>query len=391
MGSGKTRKAIEMMNESDKRFIYITPFLTEVERIKREVKSKKFYEPIQIGKGKLSSLKNMIKEGKNIVSTHALFSTADEELMGLLKLNDYTLILDEVMEVITQVFVSNDDLKMLIRDNKIIINDNCNVSWNENDKNYNGDFEYIKIMAEHDRLIMGNGNLMLWMFPVDVFKCFDEVYVLTYMFNGQIMKYYYDLYNIKYEYMSVRKHNNDVFEYVDYEDNKKSVIDKIIICKDEKLNSIGKGKYSLSYSWYNKSHESYLEVLRNNITNFFRNKMKAKSKEILWTTFLGEDEKWRKKIQNAGYQSKRCFAPINSRATNEYSDRKYVSYVVNRFMNPYLKNFFINRGIKVDEDIFALSEMLQFIFRSAIRKDENIHIYMPSKRMRDLLEDWIKK
>ena len=95
-------------------------------------------------------------------------------------------------------------------------------------------------------------------------------------------------------------------------------------------------------------------------------------------------------MQNKGYQSKKCFAPINSRATNEYGDRKYVAYTINRYMKPMLKNFFMGKGINVNEDKYALSEMLQFIFRSAIRNGEKINIYIPSKRMRELLLDWIE-
>ena len=43
----------------------------------------------------------------------------------------------------------------------------------------------------------------------------------------------------------------------------------------------------------------------------------------------------------------------------------------------------------VDEDGYALSEMIQFIWRSAIRNNEPIYCYIPSKRMRDLLQGYI--
>ena len=45
----------------------------------------------------------------------------------------------------------------------------------------------------------------------------------------------------------------------------------------------------------------------------------------------------------------------------------------------------------MDEDLFALSEMLQFIWRSAIREGKDIHLYIPSSRMRGLLETWLDK
>lgn len=379
------------MNEGYNNYIYITPFLSEVERIKNSVTSKKFYSPEQRGEGKLTSLKELIKQGKNVASTHALFSTADDELKELLKMNNYVLILDEVMEVVSQVNISSYDINLLIHNEQIVIDEFGKVLWNkEKYGDYKGKFEDLMVMALHDRLIMANKTLMLWMFPADIFSCFEEVYILTYMFDGQIMKYYYDLYNIKYEYLSVRKINGD-FEFVEYNDDKSKLINLINISEDIKLNSIGNDKFALSYSWYDTALDSYLEVLKKNITNFFINKCKAKSKEVLWTTFLGDKDCIRKKLQNKGHQSINCFAPMNSRATNEYRDRKYIAYTVNRFINPYMKAFFNSKGIEVNEDKYALSEMLQFIFRSAIRCGESINIYIPSKRMRNLLKNWIEE
>lgn len=45
----------------------------------------------------------------------------------------------------------------------------------------------------------------------------------------------------------------------------------------------------------------------------------------------------------------------------------------------------------VDEDAYALSEMLQWIWRSSIRDGKPINIYIPSKRMRTLLMNWLEQ
>ena len=50
---------------------------------------------------------------------------------------------------------------------------------------------------------------------------------------------------------------------------------------------------------------------------------------------------------------------------------------------------FIKNDIEINDDKFALSELVQFIFRSAIRNGKEILIYLPSKRMRNILQDWI--
>lgn len=48
-----------------------------------------------------------------------------------------------------------------------------------------------------------DNSFLIWTFPVKVFSAFKEIYVLTYLFSGQMQRYYYDMYNIPYEYKSV--------------------------------------------------------------------------------------------------------------------------------------------------------------------------------------------
>ena len=54
-----------------------------------------------------------------------------------------------------------------------------------------------------------------------------------------------------------------------------------------------------------------------------------------------------------------------------------------------MKNYFLAYGVEVQEDVYALSEMIQWIWRSAIRDGEEIWVYIPSNRMRALLENWL--
>ena len=83
------------------------------------------------------------------------------------------------------------------------------------------------------------------------------------------------------------------------------------------------------------------------------------------------------------------FIPCNSRATNQYSHKKNCAYVINRYLNPFYEAFFYKRNIVINQDMYALSEMLQWIWRSAIRNDEEINIYIPSQRMRELLINFL--
>jgi len=50
-----------------------------------------------------------------------------------------------------------------------------------------------------------------------------------------------------------------------------------------------------------------------------------------------------------------------------------------------------HRGVMFDQDKWALSEMVQFVWRSAIRDEKPITLYVPSKRMRDLFINWLSE
>jgi hypothetical protein len=46
-------------------------------------------------------------------------------------------------------------------------------------------------------------------------------------------------------------------------------------------------------------------------------------------------------------------------------------------------------SIEADETLFALSEMIQFVWRSRIREGHPICLYIPSERMRHLFTEWL--
>ena len=69
-----------------------------------------------------------------------------------------------------------------------------------------------------------------------------------------------------------------------------------------------------------------------------------------------------------------------------YSDRIYLAYLANNFYPATIQNTF-----DISEDQYALSELLQFMFKSALSNGNEIWIYIPSKRMRNLLIEWIEK
>lgn len=409
MGSGKTTSLIKMMNENtEEKFIYITPYRDEIDRVIDNCPNRYFETPKNFNKinlktcTKYEDLIKIIEQDINVVSTHALFQTFDENIIKVLKEHRYTLILDEVAQVVEEINISSDDIRMLINDGVITVNENKRIIW-LND-NYDGEFIKYKESFKNGEVYLYGDSVIIWCFPCEIFNCFDKVIISTYLFRGQLQCYYFQVNNIDFEYKSAVKSINDKGEYefniVDYtEEYDYKSLSNLINIYEGKLNAVGEDKdgrkKSLSSTWYKEANSEKLKLVQNNTYNYFRHVCNKKSNEVLWTVFKFRAEtpetknNRMTKIKPNGYN--KSFESCNCRATNNYRDRDTVAYLINRYNSPVIINFFKDRGAEIDEDAFALSEMLQFIWRTAIRDGKPINVYIPSKRMRTLLKDWLKQ
>lgn len=309
----------------------------------------------------------------------------------MIKEKEYILILDEVMDVVEQLKISKDDIKILLEQEIIRVDDENKVHWNNED--YNGEFTKLYEPIANGDVYLYNNSMILWTFPHEIFRSFKEVYILTYMFTGQIQRYYYDMNKLEYQYKSVVQVEKGFgkgkcikYELTDYKYIGGNEYKKLINVYEGKLNDIGNEDYSLSKSWYKKSSDKApIKILTKNTTNFFKNICKGKSKENMWTTF----KDYKNKCKGDGYS--KGFIECTARSTNEYKHKKNLAYLINRYNQPMIEQFFISKGVKLDEDTWALSELIQWVYRSAIREYNEINIYIPSKRMRKLFLQWLEE
>ncbi|MFC5530328.1 hypothetical protein [Cohnella yongneupensis] len=400
-GYGKTSWAIEYMNTHDTgyhRFIYVTPFLEEVARVQKCVSYRTFHEPLSSkGETKLDDLHRLLGAGKDIATTHALFRLANAETRELIRSNHYTLILDEVMNVIEQVPLKKDDLESMVALGLIEYELNNRgltyIKWKQDQLEHESQFDIFKKYAIGNNLMLcAEKTALMWNLPCDIFKLFKDVFILTYLFKGQFQRYYYDLHGIEYRYLSVAKVDQ---KYVLVPYNERDVHDKEelrsrITIYEGKLNDIGDDRNTLSKSWLeNSRNKDLITTLKRNAFSFLTNHCKANNSTALWTTVKGNNERIQKRLTPKGY--KKAFIPMTERATNIHKNKYHLAYLVNRFMNPIEKGFFQLYDVKVDEDTWALSELIQWVWRSSIRDTDGkpIVIYIPSKRMRDLFKEYL--
>lgn len=381
MGNGKTTWAINYMNANpQKRFIYITPYLQEAERIVKKCPELQIKQPTD-DITKQASFLQMLKDGENMAISHELFMRQEwsDAAQACIREYGYTLILDEVLEVVKAIQLSKADHRMLVETEKIVVGDDGRVTWT--DKKYKGKFEPMKRMANSGTLIQTEDHAVLWIMPAETLRVFSEIYVLTFMFNGSHMKHYLDLNGFAYQMCYVE--GDELHEGVQNLAADKVRIHGLLDIYEGPLNVLGERDNAFSKNWWRNKRLLNVAAVRNDICKYLRYICDAKSEESMWSVFAD----MKKKCSPNGYS--KGFCPCNARATNAYKDRKYLAYMLNVYENPEVVKWFAGHGIKVNQEAFALSQLVQWIWRSQIRDGKPVKLYLPSKRMRRILLDWL--
>lgn len=397
MGTGKSQSAIAWMNDHrDEKFIYITPYLEEANRIKNGCPALKFIEPsnkiAEYGHKKLEHTAALIKEGRNITTTHQAFRGYTPEILEDIMRHGYTLIIDENVDVLETFEFHPDDLQIAVDAGYITENNGIyTVSNNE----YKGTAlrDMFKLLKTRELVRIedkDSNSLFYWALPPDLIAAFKDVFILTYLFKGQSLHHFLEIYDIPYQYIGIEKTDASAtgYRFSDYPGYTPEYVSKLgdmlHILDTGKLNDIGDDYYALSMNWFNKSDDEKTEQLRKNISNCFKNIWNdVPADERLWATYIKEKEH----MKGKGYT--KSFLTFNAKASNAYRDKTHLVYMVNIFMNVNDKKFYQKHGIEVDEDMFALSIMVQWIWRSAIRDGGEVYLYIPSSRMRNILINWI--
>lgn len=233
-----------------------------------------------------------------------------------------------------------------------------------------------------------NKSLFYWALPPELLTSFKDVFILTYLFTGQSLHHFMNIYNIPYEYIGIERTKDGGYRFGEYPGYTPEYVyhlkDMLHILDGERINEVGDDYYALSMSWFKKDEDN-VEQLKRNVYNCVNNiwgNIPADRK--LWGSYCGESSK----IKGKGYS--KSFLAFNAKATNAYRKRDYIAYIANLFMNVDEKKYYQAHGIKVDEDMYALSIMVQWIWRSAIRDGGEVYLYIPSRRMRTLLTNWIE-
>lgn len=415
MGSGKTYHAHKIMNQMATfdgqygpgacRFVFITPFLDEVGRAKEACPGLDLIEPDTSDYGsKAIHFEMLIKAGRNIATTHASFHRLTPSGIEALRSQNYRLIIDEAVETASLSALQKGELQYLLSQEMMEIDGEGRCHWRFNDKGGKlaHRFDDVRDLCNSGSLYLFEETFLIWELPRAVLDAFKEVTILTYLFEASSLAGYLRAEGIPYAVQGIEFPRGGMMprELVSEATMKAIIRTKLRIYEGPK-NGVGSYRPKGSRRGTQKFTQTHLngisegtsdcKRIQNAVKNYIQKDVGSCADKTAWTTFKAH----REKLSGPSYGAEGCFISINARATNDYDHKEVMVYLANRFPNPALQRYLAKSGAEIEPDIWALSEMLQWLWRGCIRKAARdpecpvMHVYVPSERMRGLLQRWL--
>ena len=420
MSSGKTTAIIDWMDKNpQEKYIYVSPNLSEVvDRIPNSSKLD-FISPSvdEFNSTKLEHLNSLLLEGKHICCTHKLYLSMNNFSMDLIASRGYTVILDEEIDVMQSYKgYSFKDVQWLMKEGYIKQNESDgSVDWIKDDELLNSSdhrYFYCKNLCDKKALyltrfdinsVKAKSVMMVTQIPVRLLECAKRVIVLSYLFKGSILDCFLKLKGFEVKY----------FTDVTVENKRPSYFkDLITVVPPEDLKNFN----LTSYWWEHKSTEKDgISKVQNYILRNARKYSNGDNSLVCWTIpkdrakGVSTASKTTKLVNPVGYVFSKekiedennedktktvktpCWLAQNTRATNNFAHKTVMIHCYNRYPLQDIASYLEDYNCKLDDDVFALSELLQWAYRGCVRKNQKMTLCIGSKRMYELFQNWINE
>lgn len=404
MGTGKTSYILDKISkEVDKRFIYIAPLLSEVEdRASNLLVDLDVIVPSDNDGTKSADLLKHLRQGRSICTTHSLFTSLTNKHIEQIKDWGYILIIDETVDFIESYNAySLGDIHDLIKRSDLTIDTENNglvsMNWDVSDDNT---FKPLKKLCDV-RMLYGTkerkSTMLNTQIPPSMIDNASEVYLLTYMYEASFM----------YAFMKLHKYQHEFLEIPELVQRQKEIKEKLkanleiinIPSADKEVHKVKESAFS--HAWWTtnrtklgltflKKVDSWLNNNSYNTSFFFttpKELLGAGARKGVFTSSNGFKRLY-PEVKSGGIPQQ-LWIPANTRATNLFKDRNLCLYMLNVYPNVGVQHYLKDYLEPIDRDKYALSEMLQFIWRGCIRDEKPMKLYIASSRMKKLLLDWM--
>ncbi len=401
-GFGKSTQIINSFRK-DRRYLVVLPTLDEINNryipeTDRLYGEGFFKTPSTVEKStKFDHLEELLVEGHNIITTHKLYmdivSLARD---GLLK--DYEVIIDEVLDCVKQHpgvkkktwdKIYNGQYAEIDGTGKVIIKPELTEDVEDMDDALSINFYK---SARAGCLYLVQNKFWLWTLPRELFTLSKSVTVYTYQAEGTLMLPY------------LRKIGVEVFHDFDpsHEAEMKAKCRDLITVKS--IQSLSKIALSDnrqdSYSAKSEAAKRVATAL-----STIRRRHLPKGFDLSKLLITCKKKNWYHKAKGpretdkprAGSFAARSslfkgsnWIPNTTRGTNDYRHCTHLIYLYNQHPATSVVNWLdLDEGYQSIASRYALSELIQWVFRSQVRDGKPITLYLPCERMRKIFQDWM--
>jgi len=424
-GAGKTTVTIEYVRKSTNPQIILVERLDDCVTIKEqlgELVTRVCDEADVAGTSKFYALTQAVARSENIVTTHASLRFWTTELLQDCQAKGYSLIIDESVDsCLKPLNIKNRDTKGFLDDGRLSTRDENGLQRVYLDRIdeegyclpvlYRSLEKVIKNKAVY--LVEAKDSLtLIETLRPDLWAYFREIKILTYLFDGSILKHYFDLFGIPHSPLSIVGNS-----YGDYTEIDGSHF-RPLIDISKKFNDFDvsrradrswRGGLTNTWSSCKTKGKERLKSVENNLRNYYRSICRtsgASTYDFAWCfpqEFFGAvhscavgrkalaQQYWkgdRSKLSEDD-QKKVTFLPMTLRGSNSWRHKRHMAYIPNTYMNLSVKFFLESQGLKIDQDAYCLNQTIQWVFRSAIRDGKSITLWLPSQRTRHLFMNWL--
>lgn len=395
MGAGKTNAILQWL-QPDMNFIFVTPLLSEAEErigsVRPDLAVKcPLATNVKVGEewvcSKTEDMLHLLQARENIATTHALLRGCDERHWKLIQQLGYTIVLDEEINLIEAYNgVPTADMMWLFDNGHLSVSGEAGQLVFE-DTSVIQDFKYadVKEMCRKKMLYAAkrSNKFIVSCLPIDVLLCSKRVIILTYMFEGSILEQFLALHGVQWkpfdevsvphikpsEYAHLLAHVNDRY-YKPYHKQKLTQSAWARMTTDE-VRQVEKTLINIFYGV--EAEQCGFAVPKYYVER--TGKMKNRLVKPLGKVHRKGQETW---------VYPKC------RATNEYANKTTLVYALDVYPNTAVQAYLKDMGCEVDESKYAISQLVQWLWRGCIRKGEPMTIAVLAPRMRKLFERWIK-
>jgi len=387
-GTGKTTSMIKEFQQN-KKYLVILPLLSEVKRVIDQSQPILFEQPTtdeNAHNTKAESIKELLLTGQNIATTHNMY----ERLVRLAReglLDDYHIIIDEVPDVVKSVSSKTKTSieEFYLKTGYIELEETGLVrptnKWRRNREEVSDTLNpKILSYAETGCLYLLGEHMFVWAMPSELLSAGLSITIMTYKAEGSLLASYLNKLSLPYFV------NSSESEERRFKIAAKELISLQDIPSISKLNlsHSGQAKGMSQYSYYSK------------ISGALKNLRSRQLKGVYLDDILVTCKKdaWFKKESKAGVFAKDSkmfqanWIANTTRGTNDYAHCSHLIYLYDQHVNPVVGRW-VNNSSRSFDDAYALTELIQWVWRSRVRRGEAITLYLPAPRMRRIFLDWL--